>query len=187
MACVLRIAFARQPGAGDPVQGEAAVESSVVEFGVGGHGGADARFERVALAAPRYGVFEEGIAVRGAEPSVVRGAPVVGRDVGVVVAGEKTDGGHPCAEEATDRLDVRGGHAGLVVAGVPVEPELVDALEQRFEILEPAEARGGVAEVQIGEDAQHGLPAKKWRIGRGPTTKPATLRSPVPTASPGAP
>ena len=72
---------------------------------------------------------------------------VVGRAVGVVVAGEVGDLGHGGGEEGAQLGFLGGGDAVLEIAGIAVEHEVIDADEERAQARKLADAAGGFEEV----------------------------------------
>ena len=133
--------------AGFAVEAEAGGEVIPRGGRVGGAGGGEAGNEHGLHAAPGGAVGKEDVAV--GDPEAVGGEEelVVGRAVGVVVAGEVGDLGHGGGEEGAQLGFLGGGDAVLEIAGIAVEHEVIDADEERAQARKLADAAGGFEEV----------------------------------------
>lgn len=64
-----------------------------------------------------------------------------------MVSRDEADVRNAIGKEVFDLLEFDCGHAGLIVAGIPVEPQFRHAFEQWSQVFEPEEARRGVAKM----------------------------------------
>ena len=85
--------------------------------------------ELLAQAAPWHDVIEEYVAVRGPKLTIGGRGFMFIRDVGIVVAGQKSHLWHPAAEKISNLLNCCWLHTRLIVAGVqPLSNQLVPQL-----------------------------------------------------------
>lgn len=156
-----RVTFAGESSACPPKQRGAAFEGFDIPLWMVVLSLLDAGAKFLAHPTPRHDLIEKGVAVGGKQSAIGGVAVMGGRDVGVVIAGDEGHRRDPFAEELLNLREFLGRHAGLIVAGITVEPERGDALEHRIQLLEVSEATGGVAEMQIGKNSQHVFTAEQ--------------------------
>ena len=137
--------------------GDASPEGEAVGEGGGDGFGGEQTTDGGGVLAPRDDVGIENVAMRGEDLATGEIEEVVDRKIGVVIAGDESDGGF-CGTEKGVELGAKFGGvggigAGAGIDGVAVKNELFRAGEERAKLREVADAAGAVAVVKVGNDA----------------------------------
>ncbi len=152
----LGITFAGKAHAGDAVEGEATVEGFGVVVRVIPLSLLNPSVQSLSHATPRHDLVEENVAVGGKQTAIGGRAVVRIGNIGIVITGDKPNGRDLALEKGFNLGELGRGHARLVVAGVAVEPQGAHPAEHGDQLIQRGEAARGIAEVEIGQNAQHG-------------------------------
>lgn len=156
-AARLGLVALRNRGGDAAPHGEARGELCALGSGQRGEPRGDLRTNERRILAPRDDVVVQDVAVGDEYRAAREIKHMIGGQIGVVVAGEKRDARRVICEKrqhlGTTRGGVGGGGAGARVERVAIEHEMIDTVEQRPELRQPADATGAVAVVEVGKYA----------------------------------